>query len=205
MVPTYDSIKNNHDKTTKYIIYDFSDEQIKNKRVLFLKPLIQDGILKQKPTYSDNIFVYQTVGSDQNLIEILKKFNEKFIIYGFNKDIIEDNLLFKKFNENEFYHDISQAKAIITNGGFTVIGEALYLKKPIFCLPIHHQFEQILNGRFVEGLDAGVSYLEFDERKIKDFLKNLKKYKENLEVYNPGNQEETLKTIEEEIRKLLTK
>jgi len=189
----------------KYIIYDYFDEQINDPKILFLKPLIQEGILKQKPTYGDHVFVYQTSISNEYLSEVLKRIDEKFVIYGMNKDLTDGNLVCKKFNEKEFYQDISSAKAVISNGGFTVISEALYLKKLIFCLPIHHQFEQILNGRFVEGLGAGVSYLEFDESKIKDFLKNLKKYKENLKVYNPGNQEETLKTIEEEIRKLLTK
>ena len=106
-----------------------------------------------------------------------------------NKNLTDGNLVYKKFNEKEFYRDISSAKAIITNGGFTVISEALYLSKPILVLPIQHQFEQILNGRFVESLDAGVSYLKIDEDKIKDFLKNLKKYKENLKSHKPGDQE----------------
>jgi len=189
-------------KPQKYIIYDFSDEQIKNKRVLFLKPLIQDGIIKQKPAYSDHIFVYQTVGSDRKLIETLKKFNEKFVVYGFNKESKEENIIFKKFNENEFYQDISQAKAIITNAGFTVISEALYLKKPIFCLPIKNQFEQMLNGKFIETLGAGISYIEYDENKLKQFFENIELYKKNLESYNPGKQEGTLEKIEEEILKL---
>ena len=40
--------------------YDFSDEQINNPKIIFLNPLIQEGILKQKPTYGDHVFVYQT-------------------------------------------------------------------------------------------------------------------------------------------------
>ena len=51
---------------------------------------------------------------------------------------------------------LKQTKAIITNGGFTVISEALYLKKPIFSIPIKNQFEQALNAKFVEKLGAGV-------------------------------------------------
>ena len=37
----------------KYIVYDFFDSQISNKKVLFLKPLIQEGILKQKTKNTD--------------------------------------------------------------------------------------------------------------------------------------------------------
>lgn len=190
-------------KPQKYIIYDFSDKQIKNKRVLFLKPLIQEGILKQKPTYSDHIFVYQTVDCDRKIVETLKKFDEKFLIYCYNKESKEENITFKKFNENEFYQDISQAKAIITNAGFTLISEALYLKKPVLALPIKDQFEQVLNGKFIQKLGVGTYYMNLDEKKLRDFLNNLDKYREKLKNYDSGRQEETLKRIEEEIQKLI--
>ncbi|WP_263641100.1 glycosyltransferase family protein [Methanobrevibacter arboriphilus] len=54
---------------------------------------------------------------------------KKFIVYGFNKEGIEGNLTFRKFNEDKIYEDMSNAKAVITNGGFTLISEAIYLKK----------------------------------------------------------------------------
>ena len=126
----------------KYLIYDFFDEQIEDEKILFLKPLIQDGILKQKPTYGNHIFVYQTSISSEYICNILKNIDEKFIIYGFDKELIDENLTFKKFNDKEFYEDISCAKAIITNGGFTVISEALYIKKPIFSF-LHNYVEII--------------------------------------------------------------
>jgi len=188
----------------KYIIYDFSDEQIKDEKALFLKPLIQDGILKQKPTYGNHVFVYQTSISNEYLSQVLKKMDERFVIYGMNKNLTDGNLIYKKFNEKDFYQDISSAKAIITNGGFTVISEALHLKKPIFCLPIQHQFEQMLNGRFIEMLGAGVSYIKYGEKDLKEFFENIELYKKNLKSYDSGNQEGTLRIIDEEIRKLLS-
>jgi len=189
----------------KYLIYDFFDEQIEDEKILFLKPLIQEGILKQKPTYGNHVFVYQTSISTEFITEILKKIDETFVIYGFNKDLVDENLIFKRFNEDDFYHDISSAKAVIANGGFTVLSEALYLKKPIFSLPIRHQFEQVVNGQFVESLGAGVYHMDLNEENLKDFLDNLDTYKENLKSYDPGNQKQTLKRIEEEIQKLLPK
>jgi len=189
----------------KYLIYDFFDEQIDDKKVLFLKPLIQDGILKQKPEEGDHIFVYQTSISSKFICNILKNIDEKFIIYGFNKDHIDGNLTFKKFNDEEFYKDISSAKAIITNGGFTVISEALYLKKPIFSLPIKKQFEQMLNGKFVEQLGVGVYKMDLCQKDLEDFLQNLNFYKKNLKLYNPGDQKETLKIIEDQIQSFVSK
>jgi uncharacterized protein (TIGR00661 family) len=183
----------------KYIIYDFFDEQITNPKVLFLKPLIQEGIQKQKSIDGDHVFVYQTSISHENLFEVLKKINETFIIYGFNREFIDENIIFRSFNEDKFYHDISNAKAVITNGGFTVLSEALFLKKPVFSIPIKNQFEQILNAKFIKKLGVGVYHMHINEHKLKGFLKHLDKYKEKLKLYNPGSQEELLKQIEHEI------
>jgi uncharacterized protein (TIGR00661 family) len=188
----------------KYLIYDFSDEQIDNPKVMFLKPLIQEGILKQKPTYGNHIFVYQTSISTEFITGILKKIDETFIIYGFNKELVDENLIFKRFNEDDFYHDIASAKAVVANGGFTVLSEALYLKKPIFSLPIRHQFEQVINGQFIEKLGAGVHKMDFCKEDLEDFLQNLNFYKKNLKSYNPGNQKETLKIIEDQIQTFLS-
>ncbi len=188
----------------KYLIYDFSDEQIDNPKVMFLKPLIQEGILKQKPTYGNHVFVYQTSISTEFITEVLKKIDETFIIYGFNKDMVDENLIFKRFNEDDFYHDIASAKAVVANGGFTVLSEALYLKKPIFSLPIGHQFEQVINGQFIEKLGAGVHKMDFCKEDLEDFLQNLNFYKKNLKSYNPGNQKETLKIIEDQIQTFLS-
>jgi len=185
----------------KYIIYDFSDEEVQDTKVMFQKPLIQEGILKQKPSYKDHIFVYQTSISTEFIFNIFKKFDEKFIIYGFDSERVEKNLIFRKFNDKDFYSDISNAKAIITNGGFSLLSEALYLKKPIFSLPIKNQFEQVFNAKIIQKIGVGVHRNELTEDNLKDFIKNLNLYKENLKSYNPGDQKKILQKIENVILK----
>jgi uncharacterized protein (TIGR00661 family) len=187
----------------KYIIYDFFDKRAKDPRVLFLKPLIQEGILKQKPKTGNHIFVYQTSASTEFIFDIFKKTNERFVIYGFNKELVDKNLVFRQFNEIDFYNDISNAKAVITNGGFSVLSEALYLKKPIFSMPIKNQFEQVFNAKIIEKLGVGVHHNELTEDNLKAFIKNLNFYMENLKSYIPGNQDKTLEIIEKEIQKVL--
>lgn len=185
----------------KYIIYDFSDEEVQDTKVMFQKPLIQEGILKQKPSYKDHIFVYQTSISTEFIFNIFKKFDEKFIIYGFDRERVEKNLIFRKFNDKDFYSDISNAKAIITNGGFSLLSEALYLKKPIFSLPIKNQFEQVFNAKIIQKIGVGVHRNELTEDNLKDFIENLNLYKENLKSYNPGDQKKILQKIENVILK----
>lgn len=187
----------------RYIIYDFFDEQITNPHVLFVKPLIQPGIRSQHSTSGKHIFVYQTSPSFTMLFDSLRRFNETFIIYGFHKDRTDENLMYKRFNEDEFYHDISSAKAVIVNGGFTVISEALYLKKPIFSLPIRHQCEQLFNAQCIERMGVGLSRRKFCENDLRDFLSHLGSFSENLLKYDAGDQEKILARIEQEIQCLV--
>ena len=189
----------------KYIIYDFFEEQINNPKVLFLKPLIQPGIRRQLSTSGDHIFIYQTSLTFSSLFTCLKNFDETFVIYGFNKDMIDENLIFKRFNDDEFYHDFASSKAVIVNGGFTAISEALYLKKPIFSLPIRHQFEQAFNAKCIERMGVGVSHQKFREEDLKNFLDNLGSFQKHLQKYEAGNQDEILARIEQEIQNVLNK
>ena len=110
------------------------------------------------------------------LVEQLKSLNEKFIVYGFNKDKTDENLTYKLFNEDEFYNDLASAKAVICNGGFTFISEAISLKKPIYSVPAIGNFEQTLNGFYVQKLGYGEYHEKMSPQKVEKFLKRLSKY-----------------------------
>ena len=59
----------------------------------------------------------------------------------------------KSFSEIEFIQYFSTAKAVIANGGFSFISEAVFLKKPICCVPIKNQFEQFIYPTKLLNLD----------------------------------------------------
>lgn len=164
-----------------HILTSFFYPKIKpKKRAVLYPPVIREDILKLKPTIEDHIIVYQTSKESVKLVEQLKSLNEKFIVYGFNKDEVDENLTYKLFNENEFYNDLASAKAVICNGGFTFISEAISLKKPIYSVPAIGNFEQTLNGFYVQKLGYGEYHEEMSPKKVEKFLKMLPKYQEKL-------------------------
>ena len=164
-----------------HILTSFFYPKIKpKKRAVLYPPVIREDILKLKPTIEDHIIVYQTSKESVKLVEQLKSLNEKFIVYGFNKDEVDENLTYKLFNENEFYNDLASAKAVICNGGFTFISEAISLKKPIYSVPAIGNFEQTLNGFYVQKLGYGEYHEERSPKKVEKFLKRLPKYQEKL-------------------------
>lgn len=151
------------------------------KHAVIYPPIIREDILKLTPTEGDHVIVYQTSKESGKLVRKLKSLkNEKFIVYGFNKDETDGNLTYKQFNEDVFYDDLASSKAVICNGGFTFISEAIHLKKPIYSVPAIGNFEQTLNGFYVEKLGYGEYHEVMSAKRVFNFLESLPKYQQKL-------------------------
>lgn len=176
-------------KPKVHILTSFFYPKIRpGKKAVIYPPIIREDILKLKPSQGDHIIVYQTSKESVKLVHKLKAIkNEKFIVYGFNKYEEDGNLTFKEFNEDEFYDDLASSKAVLCNGGFTFISEAIYLKKPIYSIPAIGNFEQVLNAFYVQKLGYGEYHEAMNVSKVKSFLKKLPKYQEQLETVKRFN------------------
>ncbi len=158
------------------------------KNAVIYPPIIREDILKLTPKKGDQIIVYQTSRESGKLVRRLKSLkDEKFIVYGFNKNEIDENLTYKEFNEDEFYDDLASSKAVICNGGFTFISEAIHLKKPIYSVPAIGNFEQTLNGFYVQKLGYGEYHEVMSAQRVANFLKRLPKYQKRLDKVKQTN------------------
>ena len=171
------------------------------KNAVIYPPVIREEIYKLKPTTEDHIIVYQTSKESVNLVKRLKALDENFIVYGFNKSETDDNLTYKLFNEDEFYEDLASAKAVVCNGGFTFISEAITLKKPIYSVPAIGNFEQTLNGYYVQKLGYGEYHEDMSPKKLERFLKRLDKYQNKLNNVKRYNNDGIIHELEYRIEK----
>jgi len=162
-----------------YLIMCLPGHEIDNKNHVFaINSVIRNEIMEAKPKSKDYVFVYQSTKSYDKLIDLLKRINYRFIVYGFETDKVVGNLTFKRFNDQkEFMNDLVNCKAVITNGGFTLISEAIYLEKPLLVVPIKKHFEQVLNAFYVRENKFGEFYTDLNENHVVEFIMNLKKYK----------------------------
>lgn len=174
----------------RYLITSYFFPEVKNpEKVSMYPPVLREEIMNLNPYYGDHVLVYQTSRSNKKLIEILKSMDRDFIVYGFDRDEVDGNLTFRRFNEDQFFSDFESAAAVITNGGFTLISEALYLRKPVYSVPVRGQFEQILNAVYLEKLGYGEFHEETERETLEGFLGRLDIYRRNLEDYDGGNNE----------------
>ena len=165
-----------------HIITSFFYPKVRpRKHAVIYPPIIREDILKLEPKKGEHVIVYQTSRESERLVKRLKALkDEQFIVYGFNRNEIDGNLTYKEFNEDEFYDDLASAKAVITNGGFTFISEAIHLKKPIYSVPAIGNFEQTLNGFYVQKLGYGEYHEIMSAKRVATFLKRLPKYQKRL-------------------------
>lgn len=197
------------------IITTFFPNEITKKNTTLVPPVIKQEVLeiKNKKTRrqeqktnaqknKEHIFVYQTSPSYKRMLPILKKINKEFILYGFNKEAKEANLTFKKFNREEYINDLATADAVIINGGFTTLSEALYVQKPIFSIPIKRQFEQILNGHYLNKLQYGMAVKEITEQNFTKFLEKKELYRKNIKKLKWDGNKELFEKIKEVILRI---
>jgi uncharacterized protein (TIGR00661 family) len=121
---------------------------------------------------------------------------EKFIVYGLRRSAIEGNCTIKEFSEEGFVKDLAEAKAVVSNGGLSLIGEAIYLGKPIYSMPVQHQFEQLMNARYLEELGYGLGADSIDSDLLRLFLAENAKYAARVQRHSQDGNKLLFRTVD---------
>lgn len=161
--------------------------ETRNDRTFLFPPILRREVLQLVPERGDHILVYVTSGFESLLEELRSFTRETFFVYGYDRSNRDGVLTFKPFSRSGFLHDLATAKAVIATAGFTLISEALFLRKPYLALPMQGQFEQQLNALQLSELGYGKSVDEPDAQAIGDFLYHLPDYESRLLEYTAGD------------------
>ena len=120
-------------------------------------------------------------------MHVLKQLPEQFIIYGYDEEKQDSNLKFKKTGMH-MLKDLGTTKAVIASAGFTLLSEALYLKKPYFAIPLRGQFEQTMNALFLKQSGYGTFSEDPSLNDLRHFLHKLSRYRKKLRSYKSDPQ-----------------
>lgn len=181
-----------------YFISSFFDAEIKKKNTSLVPPIVRKAIQEAKVSKGKHILMYQTSSSLKTVKETLQQLpGETFYVYGMNLDETDGNVIFKPFSEAGFIKDLASAKAVIANGGFSFISEAVYLKKPVYSFPIHNQFEQWMNAAYIQKLGYGRHFNELSSDHLKAFLYDLPSFENQLSSYEQNGNSILFKNLEE--------
>jgi uncharacterized protein (TIGR00661 family) len=159
----------------EYFITTFFRPPLRKDRTTLFPPILRPEILAATPTRGDHLLVYTTGEGNAGFAATLAQTGLPCRIYGMRRDlkeeVVEGNLRYQPFSEPGFIADLASCRAVIAGGGFTLMGEAVYLHKPMLAVPLGGQFEQVLNARYLahEGYGRAADDLD-DPGVIHDFI-----------------------------------
>ena len=167
-----------------YFITSFFYPPVIKENTTLIPSIVRPEITAAPVSVNDHILVYQTSTSQSNLVPVLNSLpKEKFLVYGFNQSKECGNVTLKTFSEDGFIADLASAKAVIANGGFSLISEAVYLHKPVCSVPLENQFEQFVNAAYIEKCGYGRQLNSFTADGIRAFIYDLESFAANLKKY----------------------
>jgi uncharacterized protein (TIGR00661 family) len=157
-------------------------------------PILRPEILAARPEPGRHLLVYQTSTSNKALPEILKRCGRECRVYGLRRDLTEEvidgNLHYRPFSEAGFIDDLRTAAGVVASAGFTLMGEAVYLRRPMLAVPIAGQFEQVLNARYLQHDGYGLAADEIGDACLGQFIEALPEFQQNLgRYYQDGNRD----------------
>jgi uncharacterized protein (TIGR00661 family) len=185
-----------------YFITTFFRPPLRKEKTRLFPPILRPEILSAKQRKGEHLLVYTTGEGNESFADALAKTGLECRIYGMRRGITEEqvdgNLRFQPFSEDKFIDDLASCKGVIAGGGFTLMGEAVYLHKPMLAVPLARQFEQVLNARYLqlEGFGRHADALD-DAKTVLDFVAAVPECEAKLAEYKQDGNSEILHALDE--------
>ena len=190
----------------RYFVTTFFYPAVQRKRTTLVPPVLRSEIIAAKSTRGDHLLVYQTSEDHGALPAVLAETGIECRIYGMRRELVaelvEGDLRYRPFDEQNFIADLASARAVISGGSFTVMSECVYLHKPLLSVPVSGQIEQIVNGRYLEHAGYGKTARAIDSDVVRDFLAALPRCQEQLQHYRQAGNTVLFTELDAELDRL---
>lgn len=178
----------------RYLVTTFFRPEVRKERTELVPPILRPEVLAAQRSAGKHVLVYCSANNTESLESVLHSFPEvPFRVYGLRRGIqaeeIDGNLAHQPFSETGFIADLASARAVIAGGGFSLMGEAVFLHKPMLSIPLAGQFEQMLNARYLQKLGFGLCRETVTHAEVAELLERAEEFTQNLASYaQDGNQ-----------------
>jgi len=117
--------------------------------------LLRPSILRAARQRGGFILAYIRKGVFTSVIEALRGCGRRVKLYGFGRRPREGQIEFCEIDESQFPADLAACEAVVSTAGNQLVGEALYLEKPVLAMPEANNFEQYINAHFLKDSGMG--------------------------------------------------
>jgi uncharacterized protein (TIGR00661 family) len=190
----------------RVIVSSFYDAGSRDARVRFVGPILRPAVLARRPTHGDHLLVYLNRGDWQltpRIESALRALGMPVIVYGTDRRGDDGRLSFRAPSNSAFLDDLAGCRAVFSTAGNQLVGEALWLGKPMLVTP-ERTVEQRLNAAAVERLGIGrrVQHEDVDAGALSSFLGAVDRFREPMRAAVRDGRAEAIATIERFARDL---
>jgi uncharacterized protein (TIGR00661 family) len=119
---------------------------------VLLRPQVLDAEVSNR---GGHIVAYWRRQAPQGAMDALRGLDCEVRVYGLGARRAEGNLRFFAADEAGFVSDLASSRALVCTAGNQLVGEAIFLRKPVFAIPEPGNYEQYINAYFVARMGAG--------------------------------------------------
>ncbi|MBI1347894.1 teichoic acid biosynthesis protein [bacterium] len=152
------------------------------ERVRQVGPLIRAEVAAANPHRGNYLLSYLRANTPDSILDVLQSVGRPIKVYGLGERPPCVNLIFCPIHETQFVTDLANCEAVICAAGNQLLGESLYLGKPVLALPEAQHHEQRINAHYLQEMGVGMwTTLEtLDAAKIEEFLARLPEFQQRL-------------------------
>lgn len=145
-------------------------------------PMLRPGVLEAKREHGNHLIAYVRKFASSRLINALRATGREVRFYGLGKRPQLDKIRFHAIEERRFVEDLATSHALVTTAGNQLLGEALYLQKPVLALPEPNNAEQSIHAHLLalEGTGEQADFDRIDEGTIRNFLSEVDRYRARI-------------------------
>ena len=117
--------------------------------------LLRSEVLLAQPYYNGHLVAYLRRFASDEFLDALAGCGLPVLVYGLGEGPPRGNLTFRRVSADRFLEDLASCEALISTAGNQLLGEALYLEKPVLAIPEPGNCEQLINAHFLKESGAG--------------------------------------------------
>lgn len=151
-------------------------------RVTQVGVLLRPEVAATQPRSGGHLVAYWRRFVGDQVLRALADTGLDVRVYGLGARAAQQKLTFHPVSESRFLEDLAGCCGLISTAGNQLVGEALYLGKPVLALPERNNFEQEINAHFLRESGAGeaIAMAEFQSAHLHRFLARLGDYRSRI-------------------------
>ncbi len=152
------------------------------RKVTQVGVFLRRAVRQTRPRTGRHLVAYWRRAVPEAVLAALERTGLETRVYGLGTRPARGRVSFHPISETRFLEDLASSTALIGTAGNQLVGEALYLGKPVFALAETGNFEQAINAHFLHTSGAGeaLPMEDFTEARLHHFLARLDGYRSRI-------------------------